>query len=79
MTQLIDIKLFYQQNTAFSIAPDKRGFSALYFSYFSMKTYVVGTHEKCLSEALLMSTHNVYLHGEIRKIAVLFGCKNCSI
>ena len=30
-----------------------------------MKTYVVGTHEKCLKEALLMSTH---MFGKIRKI-----------
>ena len=31
------------------------------FSYFSMQTYVVGTciHQKCLVEALLMSTHNI--------------------
>ena len=26
------------------------------FSYFSIKTIVVGTHQKCLNEALLMST-----------------------
>ena len=31
-----------------------------------MKTYVVGNHLKRL--ALLMSTHNVWFHGEIRKI-----------
>ena len=28
------------------------------FFLFSMKTYVVGTHQKCLAEALLMSTHS---------------------
>ena len=39
-----------------------------YFSYFSMKTYILGTHQKRLAEALLMSTHNICLHGEIRKI-----------
>ena len=39
-----------------------------YFSYFSTKTYVVGTHWKRLSKALLMSTHNICFHGEIRKI-----------
>ena len=39
-----------------------------YFSYFSTKTYVVGTHNKRLGEALLMSTHNICFHGEIRKI-----------
>ena len=39
------------------------------FSYFSLKTYVVGTPLKCLTEACLMSTHmflwrnrkNIYL------------------
>ena len=30
--------------------------SGQYFSYFSMKTYFVGTHQKRLCEALLMST-----------------------
>ena len=35
------------------------GYPVKYFSYFSTKTYVVGTHKKCLNEALLMSTHNI--------------------
>ena len=39
-----------------------------YFSYFSMKIYVVGTHKKRLAEALLMSNYNICFHGEIRKI-----------
>ena len=30
------------------------------FSYFSGKTYVVSTHYKCFSEALLMSIENIY-------------------
>ena len=34
------------------------------FSYFSTKMYVVGTPEKRLSEALLMSTHNICFLGE---------------
>ena len=38
------------------------------FSYFSMKTYVVGTHYKRLSEALLTNTHKKCFHGETRKI-----------
>ena len=29
------------------------------FSYFSVKTYVVGTYKKRLREAFLMSTHNI--------------------
>ena len=30
------------------------------FSYFFMKTYVVGTHKKQITEAFLMSTHNMF-------------------
>ena len=30
------------------------------FSYFSKKTYVVGTHSKRLTEAISMSTHNMF-------------------
>ena len=29
---------------------------------------VVGTHQRCLTEALLMSTQNICFYGEIRKI-----------
>ena len=42
-----------------SIAPDTARFSTKkyrYFSYFSMKTYVVGIHLKRLAKALQMST-----------------------
>ena len=35
---------------------------------FSKKTYIVGTHSKHLGEALLMSTHNICIYGEIRNI-----------
>ena len=42
-------------------APDYKLFSTknvfICFSYFSTKTYVMVTHQKHLSEALLMSTH----------------------
>ena len=41
------------------------------FFYFSAKTYAVGTHEKRLSKAILMSTHDIYFRGEIRKISIL--------
>ena len=45
------------------------------FSYFSMKTYVVGTQypqqmfswRNKKTEVLLMSTHNICFHGEIRR------------
>ena len=50
-----------------AITLDKILFSAEkcgYFCYFSMKTYVVGTHWKCLGEALLMST-TTYVSLEI--------------
>ena len=35
-----------------------------------MKTYVVGTHQKRLTEALLMSTHKICFHWEIRKLYI---------
>ena len=34
--------------------------------YFSIKTYVVGTHSKRLTEAFLMSNHNICFHGKIK-------------
>ena len=39
-----------------------------YFSYFYTKTYVVGTHQKSLTEAFLLK----FMCREIRK-TVLFG------
>ena len=56
-----------------NIAPDKRGIHIIFFSYFSTKTYVVGTHLKRLGEALQMSTHNIYFCGDKRKMSVIFG------
>ena len=52
------------------IALDKMLFSIqkYWFFYFSIKTYVESTHYKRLAEALLMSTHNICFHGEIRQI-----------
>ena len=35
-------------------------FEILRVDYFCTKTYVVGTHQKCIIEALLMSTHNIF-------------------
>ena len=55
--------------------PDKKGYPHNIFSYFFMKTYVMGAHLKCLDEALQTSTQNICFHKEIRKISVLFGCK----
>ena len=37
--------------------------------------YVVGTHLKCLTEALQMRTHNIHFYGEIRKMLILFVWK----
>ena len=34
------------------------------FAYFSIKTYVVGTHWNCLGEAIPVSTHNIYVFME---------------
>ena len=58
------------------IALDKMFFFSIQkhwsFSYFSMKTYVVGyslgAPQRGASEVLLMSTHNICFHGEIRKV-----------
>ena len=44
-------------------------------SYFSTKTYVMSTHLKHLAEALLMSTHNIWFHEEIRKISAFLDEK----
>ena len=57
-----------------SIALCKALFSTkkyLYFSYFSTKTYVVGTHQEHLGKSLLMSTNNICFHLEIRKLLTL--------
>ena len=40
----------------------------MFFSYSSAKMYVVDTHLKCLTKALLMSTHKIDVSfGENRK------------
>ena len=52
----------------FLISSDKKG-SKEYFSYFSMKT-CCGYSFKRLTKALLMNTHNIRFHGEIRKIFI---------
>ena len=38
------------------------------FFYFPTKTYVVGTYQKHLTEALLIRTHNICFCGGISKI-----------
>ena len=44
-----------------------------YCSYSCMKTYIGGTYQKCLSEALLISTYNICFHAEIRKTSPVLG------
>ena len=39
----------------------------IFLSYFSTKTYIVDTHQKNLTEALLMSAHKICQCGEIRE------------
>ena len=41
------------------------------FSYFSVKTYVVGTHYYYLGEAILMTTPNILFYEELKKIVFL--------
>ena len=52
------------------IAQDNKGIHKIFFSYFSAKRYVVGTHQKRPTKGLLLSTHNTGFHGEIRKIFI---------
>ena len=37
------------------------------FSYFSTKTYVVGTQKNLLDETVLLSTQNICLNWSVRK------------
>ena len=76
-------KIFCKTNTQKNEFSPKNGIKCSQFSdiylilllilakisfYFSYKKYAVGTHSKCLTEALLMSTHNICFYGEIRKL-----------
>ena len=38
-----------------------------FFSYYSIKTYIVGTHYKCLTEVLLISIHYICFYWELEK------------
>ena len=40
----------------------------VYFVYSFIKPYVVGAHQNCLGEAILMSTHYIGFYEEITKI-----------
>ena len=40
--------------------PDKECVTENYFSYFSTKTYVVGTQKNRLDETVLLSTQNIW-------------------
>ena len=57
--------LILQEKVNHKHSSGQEGQSDKHFSYFSMKTYVMGTHLKCLNEALLMSIHIICFHGEI--------------
>ena len=52
------------------------------FCYFLYKTYVVGTHKNRLSEAILMSIHNICFYRELTKIILQLSSNTllmCSI
>ena len=55
-TQQLKRRWDQNKQVRLSIGLDKKGYPVNIFSYFSTKTYVVGTHLKRLVEALLMST-----------------------
>ena len=44
------------------------------FSYFSTKTYVVGPYQKHILKALLIITHKICFHWELRKLFIWFPC-----
>ena len=48
-----------------------------YFSYFSTKTYVVGTQKNCLNETVLLSTQNIFLNWWVRKYLHFYAQKFC--
>ena len=46
-----------------------------YFSYFSTKTYVVGTQKNRLIETVLLSTQNIMLKAMVKKIITIVRWK----
>ena len=52
---------------------DKKCPEKYFLLYFSMETYLLGTHLNHIVKAILMSTCSVCFCGEIRKISTLFG------
>ena len=46
----------------YSRPPDKSAYLKINFSYFSTKTYVVGTQKNRLNETVLLSTQNTRLN-----------------
>ena len=57
-----------------------------YFSYFSTKTYVVGTKKNRLNETVLFSTQNICLNWWVRKYLQIYekkifihNCKSCFV
>ena len=50
-----EMQHYVQHNQAFS----KVCVPKIYFSYFSTKTYVVGTQKNRLNETILLSTQNI--------------------
>ena len=62
-------------------APRSESVPESYFSYFSTKTYVVGTQKNRLHETVLLSTNNICLDCMVRKIIKILRTKtllNCS-
>ena len=52
----------------FSLVPNKKC-----FSYFSTKTYVVGTQKNRLNETVLLSTQNIHFKCWLRKYLQLYA------
>ena len=65
----IDLRFYNLQPDHNLCQNTQMGYQFNIFSCFSMKTYVVGTHQKHLDEMLLMSMHNTCFCGKIRNIS----------
>ena len=55
----------------------KSAYQKIIFSYFSTKTYVVGTQKNLLNETVLLSTQNICLNFCVRKYLHFYAEKFC--
>ena len=58
MDHELTISNFMENSVGLKQAPDKECVTENYFSYFTTKTYVVGTQKNRLDETVLLGTQN---------------------